>query len=187
MSAIRKFKKDDEIIGKGKTYPDGVLVIARLNPEGHPKGSISCFPKGGGMGMVFRPKGILSNGFRLVTSEERKDIKWKKVLVSMDCMPDGKNEWLPSWDCGDRWNGWSCPNFEFKTAMIFAKITQADEGMMLTTYDKKKDTFITKDRENGEVMDEAQGTDIVVKGKRIHVYDIGSHSWCWIQKEVGEE
>lgn len=170
-----RFSKGDVIIGKEYTYPDGALRVADVRPDG----TIEVAPEGGGFVMTFSPESQVKNRMRKVTPEEMEP-KYRKSFFSMDCLPEDPSGWLPGWTAGDRWNGWACPMFDREAADLFCTLTERDPGMYQTRYDAKADAYVSTNQD-GEVEDRAEGCDIEVAGRKIRVYDIGSHSWCWIE------
>jgi len=89
------------------------------------------------------------------------------------------------------WNGWSCPNFDFNTAKkILDAVSKSnlDSGVKVKWgYNKENDAFWywddTYEGDEKTNCDTWKGEDIIVDGKTIRVYDIGSHSWCWSEME----
>ncbi|RLA69841.1 MAG: hypothetical protein DRG09_04735 [Epsilonproteobacteria bacterium] len=75
---------------------------------------------------------------------------------------------------GYLWNGWTTPCFEYDQVVEVIK-----DGALLA-YDKETDTFTdTFDNEMDEDPETYIGFDILINDKPVHVYAIGSGSWCW--------
>jgi len=87
----------------------------------------------------------------------------------------------------EHWNGWACPSFSFASAKAMLKyIVQKNDELGYTSdwkYDKKTDTFAYDNNDEKDAFqalpEEYVGHDINTPLGAKHVYDIGSHCWCW--------
>lgn len=88
-------------------------------------------------------------------------------------------DWLPDGvviDClsnGTRWNGWSCPYFDYEGAL---QLCQHMPGLI---YDQAKDCFSYPCDDNNLERTEFHAETIDVQGQTTKVYPIGSGFWCW--------
>jgi len=139
--------------------------------------------------MTFSPESQAKNKLRKVPEHELRNPKWKQIRVTLD-WEDGF--YVTCWTTGDRWNGWVCPSFEFKEAERLCRRLNEDskdyEGLSTVKYDKAKDAFIITDPnydDPEERFTEHKGEVFDVNGKKLKLYDIGSHCWTW--SEAPEE
>lgn len=90
---------------------------------------------------------------------------------------------FPGYTQGKDWNGWGCPFFTKKVADEIAAFFWFEEGQM--TYDAHLDAYLYKDgnlpdTDPYEVM---LGVDVDTVDGILHLYPIGSGSWCWNETE----
>lgn len=79
-----------------------------------------------------------------------------------------------------RWNGWYCPAFDKATAVKLLKdIADKECGSFKWRYSAKNDTFILAHGADGWEKMKIKGDTYDTDQGELHLYDIGSHCWCW--------
>jgi len=78
---------------------------------------------------------------------------------------------FPAYSDGRRWKGWAMPYFTRENGLRVCEIV---DNMR---YDESQDAFVAPfDDESDEVF---RSQTLVVEGKDVQVYAIGTGSWCW--------
>src|SRR4051812_15292530 len=115
-----------------------------------------------------------------------------KGLFSMDAYDDAVFE---GWTRGDTWNGWQCPMFERPAAGPIVEATlrmwgdlahDADaveqRALVAAWHDEANDTYYFREdpETNPDDVIVCRGYDVVgPEGQTLHLYNIGTHGWCW--------
>jgi hypothetical protein len=135
---------------------------------------VLCYPQGGG----FRHK-IPLEQFLEDFKKDAPEPVMRAALFSFDDGPD-----FPGYHNGTRWNGWGCPSFTHEVVLQIAEMTNMDPDYQLE-YDGASDTWawVTPDDEDDDPTVWERGS-IVVDGKTIEVFDVGSWAWCWNVTEI---
>jgi hypothetical protein len=156
----------------------GTLLVRGASPgpdldfwqvdEADPKGQwLAVSPAGGGFRRKIRAATIAAEGFRRATPDDLLP-RWRPGRFSFE-----GGDIYKGFTRGRLWNGWAMPAFEKdETRAIVAWLTE-HEGR--SSYDAPSDTF-TWYMDEGAAEDErytATGEDILVQGRRHHVYDFG--------------
>jgi hypothetical protein len=155
----------------GGKYPEGAVVFNAKTQ--------TFYPMGGGP--VYRAGPDFLERFRVVTAEEMKPT-WQPAMFELAGV--GR---FRGYTCGQVWNGWACPVFDYKTARsVLEKMGAADHdcgtmkftwGFNLTEdafYHHSLDDGMTESAECREV-----GQFIQVNEGTLLVYPIGAQQWCW--------
>ena len=105
----------------------------------------------------------------------------------------GIEDWMgpfPGYSQGRRWNGWACPVFPLESAHKIVEHCNREaekHGGELSRYDAQADVFLIWN-EGQDEPDVFMGDDIVVDGKVVRVYHVGTGSWTWEEaEEPGQE
>lgn len=93
---------------------------------------------------------------------------------------------------GDRWNGFATPLFTKDVAERVMQWIYGNPGSKNLGYDAEQDAFVGLlegnysdiDNPTEDEIDVWLGEDIVVEGRTIRVYAIGS--WCWVWDEMAD-
>lgn len=92
------------------------------------------------------------------------------VAISADWLPSDLN--VPAYSNGRRWNGWAMPHFTIEAAQSLLKF------MPDLRYDSERDAFISA--HDGQAEEELYfSVTLVIDGRPIKTYAIGSGCWCW--------
>lgn len=194
------FNVCDVILPVGGFFPQHALQVHGIGADG----SIHVAALGGGWEKTIPPE--KQHNFRRVEPEDQTCV-WHRGHYDMDGM-DGP---FPGFDCGRRWNGWSCPSFTKEVAerVLAAFVGDNLYPFIVWRYDAENDRFVwvMDNTGNGwesvaaaeaalEAGPEAEGDgdrwyfnvgiadDIIVDGKIVHVYGIGDCDYCWNDVEV---
>jgi hypothetical protein len=100
--------------------------------------------------------------------------EFKKVLFSLDCLPD--YAWVEGMTYGNYWNGWGCPYFTKENGLKVVEYCGFD-----LTYSEEKDAFIHTDEDCDDEDNTTEFDSTLIDG--VKYYAIGSHSWCWHEKD----
>jgi len=87
------------------------------------------------------------------------------------------------------WNGWSLPAFDYKTALkvaadthlLAAEIGDRGDGVEFAAWDGARQAFVMSGggRSDDDPNDSIAGTPCCGR------YDIGAHSWTWMERDHG--
>ena len=93
---------------------------------------------------------------------------------------------------GDGWNGWATPYFEHAVAKRIAgdyvrtpelvRVPEVERGDYRAAFDETEDAFLFYDPVNEEETSYAARS-IIVDGRGVKVYPIGTHEWTWEEIE----
>lgn len=109
---IKVFPKNAVIVPADAVYPNGALRVRSWEGD-----LMLATPLGGGFVYRFDHKARLKYGFRIVTKEERQNVRWRLLTFSLG---DGDERYRGWWN-GLAWNGWATPAFDLPTMRrIFA-------------------------------------------------------------------
>jgi len=119
------------------------------------------------------------------------ETKTRALLVKTRFDMDGYGGKLfEGWTDGSTWNGWDCPWFEYTAAQdivqtILKMGRESNVTITMAWYDESSDRFrIIPDPEAPDDIEEFEGFDVEgLDGRLLHLYAIGSGSWCW-EREV---
>ncbi|HUO61803.1 MAG TPA: hypothetical protein VMU24_14130 [Candidatus Acidoferrales bacterium] len=78
---------------------------------------------------------------------------------------------FPAYSSGQRWNGWAMPYFTRENGLRVCEIV---DNMR---YDESQDAFVAPSDDGSDEVFRSQI--LVVEGKDVHVYAIGTGSWWW--------
>lgn len=130
--------------------------------------TVEFAPQGGGL-MRQLPRAEFERRFKPATLPG-----YSLIAVCADWLPEGVK--VPAYSNGRRWNGWAIPYFPFEAARSLL------EHMPDLRYDSARDAFV-KTNEDEIFCAET----LVVDGKPIKTYAIGSGYWCWDAAESDAE
>lgn len=155
----------------GGKYPEGAVVFNAKTQTFHPMGG----------GPVYHAGPDFLERFRVVTDEDTGPV-WQPATFELEDI--GR---FPGYTCGQVWNGWVCPVFDYRTARaVLATMGGADraQGTLNFTwsFNLTEDAFYHHQMEEG-MTEPAEcrepGQTIQVNGEPVRVYPIGSQQWCW--------
>lgn len=148
------------------------LAILSID-RGH--GHLQASPCGGGTVYSFPKAKVEEYMFRKVSKEEIKNAPIYRTHFALDDSPV-----FLGWTDGTSWNGFGTPSFEKEAADWLMKWFNEISLECKMQYDEKRDAFIWPDGKEGEEPNVVEGHDLAIgDGKKVHVYDIGSHYWTW--------
>lgn len=105
--------------------------------------------------------------------------KYHLTTFGFDGMDKG---WL-GYSANQYWNGWAVPYFTKEVVEQIMDHLELDD-MGVTWYCAENDTYYYyidgNTIEDYELVYETKGTDIIVDGETVHVYDIGD-GWTWME------
>lgn len=104
--------------------------------------------------------------------------EFRHAVFAIDALPEGL---FSGFTAGGSWNGWAVPLFTWEVADCIADAFPPGTG----SYDEGADSFVFRNPEEPEDVEEFRGTDICVDGRAFHVYPVGACSWTW--DEAGGE
>lgn len=140
-------------------------------------GHLTASPCGGGTVHNFLKAEVEERMFRKVPDEEIKNAPIYRTHFALDDSPT-----FQGWTDGKHWNDWGTPSFEKEAADWLMKWFNETSLVYKMHYDEKRDAFIWSDGEEVEEPNVVEGRDLGIGGgKKVHVYEIGSHYWTWTE------
>jgi hypothetical protein len=149
----------------GQVPQDMIEVAARTVEQ------VTFFPVGGGFERMMAAERF-DRLHRPVASDELSHPPVRESTFDIEEMFGN----LPGYGEGHRWNGWACPLFPLESCQ---RIIERVDG---ARFDPELDAFVIP-RENAEPGEEPVDTYrsriILISGRAVKVWPIGSGSWTW--------
>jgi hypothetical protein len=156
---------------EGRIPQDVVELVERTDDE------VAFFPAGGGF-QYRMPAAHFDATHREVSRVELESAAAYSATFDID----GMFGELPGYSFGKRWNGWACPYFPRASCdRIVAAIGNG------ARYDEKAEAYLIPEDDSPEIPSGVQtypAEHIMVAGKWVRVWAIGSGSWMWEEEST---